>query len=577
MVLDLQKREPDALDEVDLHADPALLDTRNKPRRGQAFVMSLHVSPELDDEAARHDSLATPAAGPAVLSRLASQEGVPNIALDSIYPGREETKQIILEQAERALMADAIPVLMPSVLQYNAAETEALIRELKAEIPELIVVVGGQAVQANITSAWVNMRDIDVVARGDGEVLMGPMLADIQAGERKLYYEGFLKNEQGQNIFEGADYRWYIGMQGRLQAQRETMGFARASEQLVGGPGCSWAFGQKVPKACRFCALQGVTTRSDRPLDDAVRNLRVIQDQLGLGPEDQIFDVANQHLRGLLPREARQQLEEMIRLREEYGVHTSTYAYLTVGSVASSPDIAHLLAASGVTEVYLGIDHVDPRVLKIQNKHQKDFKTILKAMEYLKDAGIRFRGGLVLGIHETRDSLNALMDGLEEMLQRFGPDETGKPGNMTGIGIFPVDMLPGSEGFRELETLAREKRDTVVLRIISNYHQRGYILPQEAERLRHAYIEYTCRGVGPAEIMTMADRLHRRANAAGIIGYRTTEAPGPEVMTISAPQLQSEAGPRGAFEEGSSANGAGAFRQQTQMGADRRHHRRRRA
>lgn len=292
-------------------------------------LLNVHFT-ELAEGEERFDTLVSPCGTVAVLNEIARQNKVDHTGYDAAFPNPAEVKAAILEDVEATLTSDEKPVILFSTLVYNAEATLALAGELKREFSERVhLVLGGQLVPF-AAEAYKRNKDIDVVAIGDGEVLVPQIIRDIENGTVKKTYTDWLANhptERGQFAF--VNYDEYHKIRERMRAQKESSGFSQLCVQGLGGPGCSWAANNKNG-ACDFCALQNIEEMNTRSLGEQMEVEARLQTEFS---PDRFFDVANQFLPFLNPRQNAKWLRAYIKERNKRGVTTPKYAYLTVASI----------------------------------------------------------------------------------------------------------------------------------------------------------------------------------------------------------------------------------------------------
>lgn len=461
--------------------------------------LGVHCSSAAESEETRYDTLISPNSGVATLREIAlntldSGHLGEVYSYDYAFPGVDLVRGDIFEKVEDALVRDEKVVVGYSALVYNARQTLEELAVLKKEFGcSVITVLGGQLIPF-AKEAYQRNSDIDVVAEGDGEVLLPRILDDVRLGIHSGYYKCLSSDKR----FALPNYDNYFGLVGRLDLQESEYGLRQLSIQGVGGPGCSWAAGNKKG-ACSFCALQNIEVMNKTPLELYVRCLSSLQDQFRV---TRFFDVGNQFLPSLKVSENESFLEELIRLRQIYSVTADTYAYLTVASI--KPSLGPLLKKAGVSEVYVGVDHFDDQVLRQQNKSGRE-STTFRALDVLRTCAIKFRMGVVVGASEIEStrSFQSLENGIERVM-------TDYRGIVQSVGVFPIYVLPGSKVYEELRLESSEARD-----IMDKFSQKlGYFSPQEVRELSR--IQIIRSGQDPEAVMDSIDRLKAKISIEGI-------------------------------------------------------------
>ena len=471
---------------------------------------NVHLSARSED-AERFDTLIAPSGTVATLNHISKDCGIPAEGFDGAFPDEEKVQHAIKASVEKSLSQGEIPVVMSTLLVYNAEQSLAFIADLKREFKQRVVtVVGGQLVPF-ATRAYLGNDHIDAVSIGDGEVLIPEVARDVQAGAVKGLYTGWLSsflNRSRRGQFAFASYDDFFQIQERLEAQKEISGFSQLCIQGLGGPGCSWAANNKHG-ACDFCALQNIEEMNQRSLPELMQAERDLEDTFS---PDRIFDVANQFLPFLNKVKNMQWLKKYIEERKKAGLRAKKYVYLTVGSI--DEDIAALLAEAGVEEVFLGIDHFDPDALKEENKSHRSQSRLERTLNALAQNGITFRVGVVLGsATETERTLKTAEEGIHWIIDN-------EADSLVSLGAYPIYILPGSGVFE------RVRKMSDLQEVLHSFESKGYFNEEADEYLIRAYIQRHSDVDADAVIET-ANRLVAYAGAH-IISHNYRQSPGAE-------------------------------------------------
>lgn len=455
----------------------------------------------------RYDTLVSPSGSVAALLEIARKHGHEAVGVDEAFPGKDASREYIERMIGENIRQQRVAVLF-SVLGYNAESTVRYMGELRKRFgKELVIAVGGQLIPL-VTDAYVNNLDVDAACVGDAEVILPRLARDVAAGTVHKKYEGWLKDAGKGGAFAGMSYDGYFAIRERMRSQRERAGFSQLVVQGPGGPGCSWA-ANNPEGACNFCALQNITTMNGVSLDEHFANEKDLQERFS---PDRFFDVANQFLPHLRKTDVIAWLQQYIDARKRHGVETPKYAYLTVNSI--DDQVAGLLKEAGIVEVYIGIDHFDPAVLKTENKPHRAGTVLERCLNALQKYGITFRTGLVLGGgRETEQSLENVGRGVEWMRQQYGDI-------LRSIVIAPMELLPGSRAFREMH------KSGACASIFANLFTKGYLTRDEQRELTRTYIEMHSE-VEPDQVFALADALMQ---LKGAIMYSYDDSPGPEAL-----------------------------------------------
>lgn len=451
------------------------------------MLLNAHIT-EIPPERERFDTLISPSGTVATLNQLAKEHGIKHMGFDSAYPNPNAVQSAIQDEIEAVLQAGDTPILLGTTLVYNAEATLKLAEELKHDFHERIkIVLGGQLIPF-ATKAFQRNPNIDSVCVGDAEAIFPQLIADAQSGKLSGQYTDWLKNGRARGKFAFVNYDNFFALEERMAKQREVSGFSQLCIQGLGGPGCSWAAGNKNG-ACDFCALQNITEMNTQPLDAQMTVEAELQEKFA---PDRFFDVANQFLPFINPRQNAEWLRQYIQARNKYGVTTPKYAYLTVASV--NEEIAGLLKEAGVVEVYLGVDHFDTEALKEENKSHRTQRRLEQTLNALRQNGISMRMGLVVGSsRETAQSLQSLQEGVAWL-------KTNYREMIKALGVFPIYILPGSKVYE------RVKRIPEARLIIDRFEQRGYFTKEEEAELTEIYMRNHSEA-SPKEIEDVVKKL----------------------------------------------------------------------
>lgn len=437
------------------------------------MLLNIHLNTN-SKVAEKFDTLQSPSGAVATLNKIAENFEIAHIGYDDSFPGISETGDEIRKHIETLLSDGQTPIINFSTLVYNAERTMQYTSDLKREFNDKIVtVVGGQLIP-HASDAYIKNKDIDIVAQGDGELLIPKIVADIKNKVFKPKYNLWLKDDkslQGQYAF--VSYDNFFRIRERIEKQKITPPYkSQLVIQGLGGPGCSWAANNKLG-ACHFCALQNITSINKRKISELLENERELQDKFDVY---RLFDVSNQFLPTINREEAVAWLHQYIKERKRAGVTLKKYAYLTVSSV--DEEIAQLLKEAGIIEAYVGIDHFDPSALKEENKPYRKQYALEKCLNSLKNAGINFRAGVVIGdARETDSSLEFIRQGIKWLGVNYSD-------NMIALGIFPHYILPGSKAF--LAYKSTHPSDNV----IKSFESKGYFTDDEQLQLTKSYMDW---------------------------------------------------------------------------------------
>lgn len=441
----------------------------------------------------RFDTLISPCGTVATLGKI-----LKNIApeqerylFDGWFPGNKMVQESMRGRIREALRAWSHPHVFFSLLLYNSGPTIQMIQELKREFWDKITTTIWWQLVPYVSSALVKNHSIDHVAIGDGEALIPALM---KKGVPKL-----LNATQENRLFAGVDYTNFFEIQERLEKQREESGFTQLTAQWPGWPWCSWA-ANNPSWACSFCALQNITIMNETPLKDSLLVEKELQDQFGV---DRIFDVANQFLPFLRKEDIMNWLQSYHSIRQSLWISVKKYAYVTVQSIIDS-EIVSMLAQVGVTEVYVGIDHFDAASLREQNKSHRSWSNLIKALNNLRNNGITFRCGLVLGSSSETESSFASVSDWVDMLLSYE--------NLRAIGIFPLEVLPGSRIYSQM------KQECLGTNIIAELESKWFLDREQQKELSRIWIDHTSP-IWYQRVVSFRDELQWKINQSRQFTY----------------------------------------------------------
>jgi radical SAM superfamily enzyme YgiQ (UPF0313 family) len=166
------------------------------------------------------------------------------------------------------------------------------------------------------------------------------------------------------------------------------------------------------PFACTFCTIinvQGRTMRERSPewiADLARRNYR----EHGI---DFYFFTDDNFARKKLWRET---FETLIRLRREEGIKVS---FMMQVDLARKPkDFVRLAAEAGCTQVFIGMESVNPQNLKAEGKTQNKVDEYVEIIREWHDAGVVVHTGYIIGLpFDTKAQVSSDIRYLMEVIQ----------------------------------------------------------------------------------------------------------------------------------------------------------------
>ena len=187
------------------------------------------------------------------------------------------------------------------------------------------------------------------------------------------------------------------------------------------------------PFACTFCTIINVQGRKMRERSPQSIAAMMRKNYLEHGLSFYFFTDDN-FARKKLWRET---FEEIIKLREQ-GLDVS---FMMQVDLAKKPkDFVALAARAGCTQVFIGMESVNPQNLEAEGKKQnkvEEYRTIIKEWH---DAGVLVHTGYIIGL--PWDSTKQVEADVRFLIDEVGPDQAS---------FFMLTPLPGSHDHREMK------------------------------------------------------------------------------------------------------------------------------
>ena len=187
------------------------------------------------------------------------------------------------------------------------------------------------------------------------------------------------------------------------------------------------------PFACSFCTIINVQGRKMRERSPESIAAMMRKNYLEHGLSFYFFTDDN-FARKKLWRET---FEEIIKLRQE-GLDVS---FMMQVDLAKKPkDFVALAAEAGCTQVFIGMESVNPQNLAAEGKKQNkvdEYRSIIKEWH---DAGVLVHTGYIIGL--PWDSKEQVAKDMRFLIDEVGPDQAS---------FFMLTPLPGSHDHREMK------------------------------------------------------------------------------------------------------------------------------
>ncbi|HEX9263769.1 MAG TPA: radical SAM protein [Candidatus Binatia bacterium] len=187
------------------------------------------------------------------------------------------------------------------------------------------------------------------------------------------------------------------------------------------------------PFACTFCTIINVQGRKMRERSPQSIAAMMRKNYLDHGLSFYFFTDDN-FARKKLWRET---FEAIIKLREE-GLDVS---FMMQVDLAKKPkDFVPLAAKAGCTQVFIGMESVNPQNLEAEGKKQNKVEEYRSIIKEWHDAGVLVHTGYIIGL--PWDSKEQVAEDMRFLMNEVGPDQAS---------FFMLTPLPGSHDHREMK------------------------------------------------------------------------------------------------------------------------------
>lgn len=188
------------------------------------------------------------------------------------------------------------------------------------------------------------------------------------------------------------------------------------------------------PFACSFCTIINVQGRKMRERSPKSIAAMMRRNYLDHGLSFYFFTDDN-FARKKLWRET---FEEIIKLREDEGLDVS---FMMQVDLAKKPkDFVSLAARAGCTQVFIGMESVNPQNLEAEGKKQNKVEEYRSIIDEWHDAGVLVHTGYIIGL--PWDSTDQVAADVQFLMDEVGPDQSS---------FFMLTPLPGSHDHREMK------------------------------------------------------------------------------------------------------------------------------
>lgn len=188
------------------------------------------------------------------------------------------------------------------------------------------------------------------------------------------------------------------------------------------------------PFTCSFCSIinvQGRTMRERSP--ESITTL--VRDNYRRHGIDFYFFTDDNFARKKYWRDT---FESLIRLRKEEGIRITFM--MQVDLARKPPEFVRLAAEAGCTQVFMGLESVNPQNLKVESKGQNKVEAYQDILREWHAAGIVVHAAYIIGLpFDTRAQVSRDVQYLTDVIQ---PDQ---------VSFFMLTPLPGSHDHTEMK------------------------------------------------------------------------------------------------------------------------------
>ena len=299
-----------------------------------------------------------------------------------------------------------------------------LAREIKRHLPETFVVLGGH--DASRDPTWFQDEAIDVVALGEGEDVMPPLVAALERGDDIAKSPGLMINTKDGPRATGP-----------APARRELDDLPMPARHLIEDYASDYYINFRKPLAlmetargcpfkCNFCSVWKFHEKSfrEKSPERVVEELKAI-DAPNIFITDDIFWL-NVH-RG----------KEMARQIKASGIRKYFTVQTRTDIICRHPELIEMWKDCGDFAIFLGLEKVDDEGLKSVNKNNKAQNNV-RAIEILKELKVGFTCNFIVDPSWERKDFAQLRRWIEE-------------NNTYNSGFSVLTPLPGTDLWDEVK------------------------------------------------------------------------------------------------------------------------------
>jgi radical SAM superfamily enzyme YgiQ (UPF0313 family) len=279
--------------------------------------------------------------------------------------------------------------------------TIRLAQRIKRELPNTFIVVGGH--DASRDPEWFRNPAIDVIATGDGEEVMPPLVNALQKGTDIAKVEGLHIHGEDRWEFTGhAPTRPHLDTY-PLPARHLIAHYADKYYINFHKPLALMETARGCPFKCNFCSVWKFheSTFREKSPERVVRELAEISAPSVFFTDD-IFWMNVK--RG----------EEMARQIKAAGIRKFFTVQTRTDIICKFPHLIEMWKECGTLAIFLGLESVTDEGLKAVNKKNSADNNV-QAINLLKEMGVGFTPNFIVDPAWDRDDFKRLRDWIETM------------------------------------------------------------------------------------------------------------------------------------------------------------------
>ena len=343
-----------------------------------------------------------------------------------IAPWLARWQQAGLPAATTALEAGLQPVVGFSVYTWNAAEFLSLAGQLKALLPDLLIVAGGPHVQQ--AEDYLGVDPIDVIFLGEAEISLQEFL-DCSGPEAWRDIDGlaYLDDSDIVTTTPRARCKELDRFPSPLEVLQLTDALGRPKYQSI-----AYETSRGCPFKCAFCEW-GTGAIGSKMYQWSLQRVRQDWEKIVAAGIKDIW-LADSNFGAL-----KQDLEKariLVELKEQQGLPLSFATSWSKKHSRQVQEIALLLHRNQLLPHYqLALQTLTPEALRLSNRQNMSSNEYQPIAKHMSEQGVPIAAELIWGL--PGDNLPDFERNLDQLLATF-----------PNINIFGYTLLPGTEFYR---------------------------------------------------------------------------------------------------------------------------------